>query len=134
LLSVLVLLSSTNVTFAMHYCMGELESIALFSEAGTCDMAKQKKTASASKHGPDCHQHQMAAKNCCEDQTLVLEGIEELSLVKSFEIPDFQMTAMLYALVSCILTSQSVDYYTFDDYSPPPIERDITVLVQSFLI
>ncbi len=134
MLSALVLLSSTSFTFGIHFCMGQLESIAFFSSADPCEMAQQKTPCATDKHDLDCDHQQVTKKGCCEDHTLVLEGSEELSIVKSISAPDFQMTAVLYALVSFIFTSPSVDYYSFNDYSPPLINRDITVLVQSFLI
>lgn len=134
LLSLLVLLSSTSFTFNMHFCMGQLESVALFSDVDPCEMAQQKTPCASIKHNPDCKYKQVAKKGCCEDRTLVLEGSEELSIVKSVSIPDVHMTAVLYAMVSFIFTSPSVSHYSFNDYSPPLIERDIPVLIQSFLI
>ena len=41
MLSALVLLSSMSFTFGMHFCMGQLESIALFSGVEPCEMATQ---------------------------------------------------------------------------------------------
>ncbi|WP_439487822.1 HYC_CC_PP family protein [Algoriphagus sp.] len=113
LLSALVLLSSTSFTFGMHFCMGQLQSIAFFSEAEPCEMATQKSPCANDKHDPDCEHQQVTKKGCCEDHTLILEGSEELSIVKSVSAPDFQMTAVLYALVSFIFISPSVDYYSF---------------------
>ncbi len=134
MLSLLVLLSSTNFTLGMHFCMGQLESVALFSDPDPCEMAPQKSPCSTDKHDPDCEHQQLTKKGCCEDHTLVLEGSEELSIVKPFSIPDVHMAAVLYAMVSFIFTSPSVSHYSFNDYSPPLIERDIPVLIQSFLI
>ncbi|MEQ8682450.1 MAG: hypothetical protein RID25_21980 [Cyclobacteriaceae bacterium] len=133
LLSILVLLSSTSFTFGMHFCMGQLESIALFSGAEPCEMVAQKSPCASEKHDSDCD-HKITKKSCCEDHTVVMEGSEELNIISSVSAPDFHMTAILYAVVSFLFSDTAVDHYTFNDYSPPLIERDIPVLVQSFLI
>tara|TARA_Y100000114_G_scaffold156218_1_gene182685 strand:- start:12289 stop:12723 length:435 start_codon:yes stop_codon:yes gene_type:complete len=134
LLSALMLLSSTSYTFGMHFCMGELESIAIFSEAGHCDSMKKSIPCEEANDHSICDHEQINAKGCCENHTLVIEGHEELTQVSSISAPDFHMVAVLYALVSFIFSAPAVDYYSYKDYSPPLIDRDIPVLVQSFLI
>lgn len=94
-------------------------------------MAKQKSSCASENHDPG---QKMTKKGCCEDYTVVLEGSEELNMISSVAAPDFQMAAVLYTLVSFMFTAPEADYYTYNDYSPPLIERDIPVLVQSFLI
>jgi len=133
MLSALVLLSSTSFTFGMHFCMGQLENIAFFSGAEPCEMVTQKSPCASDKHDSDCD-HKITEKSCCEDQTVVMEGHEDLTQVTKVAVPDFQMIAVLYAVVSFLFSATAVDHYTFNDYSPPLIERDIPVLVQSFLI
>ena len=101
-------------------------------------MATQKSPCATNKHDPDCEHQQVTKKGCCEGQTLVIEGHEYLTQVTKVAVPDFQMIAVLYVVVSFLFSAPAVDHYTFNDYfndySPPLIERDITVLVQSFLI
>ncbi|SHM87135.1 hypothetical protein SAMN04488057_104164 [Cyclobacterium lianum] len=97
-------------------------------------MAQHKTPCSSDMHETECEHEHMAMTDCCEDHTLVLEGSEELSLLKTVSVPDFHTTALLFALVSQIFSLPSSDYQSFNDYTPPLIERDIPVLVQSFLI
>lgn len=134
MLSALVLLSSTSFTLGMHFCMGQLENIAFFSGAEPCEMVTQKSPCATDKHDPDCEHQQVTKKGCCEDQAVVMEGHEDLTQVSKVAVPDFQMIAVLFAVVSFLFSATAVDHYTFNDYSPPLIERDIIVLVQSFLI
>lgn len=129
----LVLLSSTSLTFGIHFCMGQLESIALFSDAEPCEMAKQQSPCASEKHDPDCN-HKITEKGCCEDHSIVAEGSKELNIISPVSAPDFHLTAVLYAVVSFMFITPEEDYYTFNDYPPPLIERDVVVLVQSFLI
>lgn len=134
MLSALVLLSSMSFTFGMHFCMGQLESIALFSGVDPCEMAQQKTPCSTDKHDSGCEHQQVTKKGCCEDQTLVIEGQDEIAQSSTLVVPDFQMIAVLVAVISFYFESPVADHYSFLDYSPPQIDRDITVLVQSFLI
>lgn len=134
MLSALVLLSSTSFTFGIHFCMGRLESIALLAGAEPCEMAQQKTPCSSDSQDLDCEHQEVTKKGCCEDQTVVIEGHEDLTQVSKIAVPDFQMVAVLYAVVSFIFSTTSVDHYSYNDYSSPLIERDIPVLVQSFLI
>ncbi|MEQ8554810.1 hypothetical protein RT717_01335 [Imperialibacter roseus] len=137
LLSMLVLFSSMSFNFSMHFCMGQLESIALFQQAKPCEMVTQPVPCVHDHHDQECelnHTH-TAKKGCCEDHFLQVEGQDELARVAApVSMPDFHMVAVLYALVSFIFSAPTVDYYSYKDYSPPLIERDIPVLVQSFLI
>ncbi len=134
LLSILVLLCSTSFTFSMHFCMGQLESIVLFSTAEPCEMATKKSTCASEKHDPDCD-HEINKNGCCEDHTLIIEGREDLKVVSKVTLPDFQVAAfVIYTLVSYLFLEPTTDYSSYKDYSPPLIERDIPVLVQSFLI
>ena len=129
----LVLLSSVSFTFGMHFCMGQLQSFALFSGAEPCEMTQEEAPCTSDKHDPD-RDYLITKKGCCEDHTVVVEGSEDLSIVSSISAPDLQLAAVLYALVSFIFSAPQLDFYSFKDYSPPLIDRDIPVLVQSFLI
>ncbi len=82
----------------MHFCMGQLESIALFSGVEPCEMATQKSPCATDKHDPDCERQQVTKKGCCEDQTVVIEGHEDLTQVTKVAVPDFQMIAVCSTL------------------------------------
>lgn len=135
LLSLLVLLSSTSFTFNMHFCMGEMKSIALFSSASPCQKKNQRPPCPRGIHDQDGSSHsQMTKKGCCEDQSLVKDGLEELTQTSSVSVPDVPMMAALYATFSLLSDSPFVHSGSYNEYSPPLIERDIPVFIQSFLI
>lgn len=132
LLSMLVLLGSTSFTFNMHFCMEQIESIAFFKDAKACEMmTKAPPCAKEDHHGGGEHED---AKGCCEDRTHLIEGQDELKEVGSVSLPNIQFVAVLYAVVFNYFALSDVENHTFKKYSPPIIERDIPVLVQSFLI
>ncbi len=130
LLSLLVLLSSTSFTFNMHFCMGQLKSIAVLSNAKACDLEVKSLSCARDKQIPQ----NITPKSCCQDQTLVVEGQNELEETASISIPDFQTVAVLYVVTSFLFEASGANTYSYKEYSPPLIDRDIPVLVQSFLI
>src|SRR5688572_992814 len=56
----LVLFSSSNIMVGLHLCSGEIQNIAFFSKAESCEMEKKM---------PPCHRHE--SKPCCEDETII---------------------------------------------------------------
>lgn len=93
----------------------------------------QKKHPSSESHAPGCDQ-EITKKDCCEDNTLVVEASENMNFTSSVAAPDFHMVAVLSALIGFVFNASEETYDSFRDYSPPFIKRDIPVLVQSFLI
>lgn len=128
-LASLVLIASIGVTVNLHLCAGQVQSIALFVKAQPCKMEMPKPC-----HGTENH----SKKNgCCEEKSIVLKGKESTAEIKAAtEInPSFNLiTVILPVLYSVIDLGSSVATPRYAHYKPPLIERDITVLVQSFLI
>jgi hypothetical protein len=131
-LSALLFFSSTGFTVSNHYCKGSLEKVKIgfSSENLSCDMMKTE---------PTCKRHPAANKmkktNCCSNQFIhfsLPDTFEKVSVQKTEINPDF--------LVAYILVSKGYDPFVHEKdhsflfYSPPLLERDIPVLVQSFLI
>lgn len=132
LLSVLVLLGSTSFTVNMHFCMEQMESIAFFNDAPECDMTAQV---------PPCHKKDNPTEGgpqdvdgCCEDRTNLVEGLDELKEAGSVSMPNLQIFAVLYTIVFYSPNSLLLEDYNYNSYFAPMLERDIPILVQSFLI
>ena len=66
LLIVLVMISSTNFLVGIHFCMGDIQKVSLFSEASGCEMQKTIV--------PPCHKH--LQEPCCDDETVIHESDE----------------------------------------------------------
>lgn len=115
----------------MHFCMGELDNIALFDLGESCTMEMQK---------PACHQSdgetvlQGKAKSCCEDQSFEVSAQEEIMQNGSISSNDFQLIAVAFVIVPHLFDQRIIQKTPFQDYSPPRIKRDIPVLIQSFLL
>jgi hypothetical protein len=131
-LSLLVLFGSTSFTINMHLCMEQIESISLIKDATDCEMR-----AKASSCPMGDHQQQEDhedSKGCCEDRTHLIEGQDEFKEVRTLSLPNIQFVSVLYAVVFNFLSTSIFENFPYKEYSPPLIERDIPVLVQSFLI
>ena len=132
LLSMLVLLGSTSFTVSMHFCMEQMESIAFFMDAKECEMMAQAPPCTGGDHHQEGNHEDM--DGCCEERTNLIEGQDELNEAGSVSMPSLQFFAVLYTIAFYSLTSPLLENCNYKTYLPPTIERDIPVLVQSFLI
>ncbi len=137
-LSLLMLMSSIGLSVGVHMCGGMLQNLALFHKADACPM-EQVPTP------PSCHSQPEAASpadkradnGCCQDDLFVVDGVDHAVSVKadtSYKAPDFYALSVLQTAFLFILQQQEAPATAFVIYAPPPLVRDIPVLVQSFLI
>ena len=118
LLAIILLIATTGVTLNKHYCMGRLMSIAV------------------NEHATHCFDGEEEQMPCCKDVSEELK-IEEITTT-GFDFdatPDlFQLAIVSYVLLEDPILDDDPDKPHFQHYSPPLPDKDITVLVQSFLI
>ncbi|MEP5614386.1 MAG: hypothetical protein ABJP45_19195 [Cyclobacteriaceae bacterium] len=118
LVAIILLIATTGITLNKHYCMGRVKSVAIFHHAENC-------------MGNDL----IDPMPCCEDvsQQLKVENLAKASF--EFESTlSLNLLAVYYFVLDQRLISFEKDKPEFHDYSPPPPDRDIPVLIQSFLI
>ena len=131
LLSMLVLLGSTSFTINMHFCMEQVESITFSTDTQECDMTTP--VPPCHKEGDRSEENHKDVDGCCEDRVNLVEAQDELKTTGSVSVPGVQFFAVLYAVVF-YSPNPPLENHSYQTYSPPVIERDIPVLVQSFLI
>lgn len=121
-LAALILFSSTGITMHKHYCLGELKSVSLYQKADTCN--------------PDTDTAENCPFHCCDDE---VEQYKSDDFGKaSFEFKTASVSTLI-AILSYFHIDFDQDrflraYHTYTDYSPPLIDQDIPVMVQSFLL
>lgn len=128
-LSVLLLASTTGIGYAQHFCGGKkmLSEITLLSKDLSCGMEMEKPSDNATAHLTEDH--------CCEN--IVAHVKTDTNFAKaSFEL-DFQKVFIasfvtVFVLQQVEIPSHRDDYFAV--YNPPPIDKDIPVLYQTFLI
>lgn len=125
LLAILVLVSSTSFMVGMHICMGEVQNIALFDKAESCQKEKAL---------PACHKHMKPA--CCEDELVYHEGtdfkgsIEQIHIVAPLPMDIEQPVVLISEVIPTSPIAQTQYHY----YDPPLRSCDLTVAHQVFLI
>ncbi len=128
-LSLFLLLSSSGLTYAQHFC-GEYEMMAkvtLGHEALSCGMAVMD--------DPGCEDESAKDHGCCDNKYTHVDTDDNFADV-SFDVKLDPVFAASF--VSVFLLHETVDFDTnndyFKDYSPPPLEEDLCVLYETFLI
>ncbi len=128
LLSTLLLLSSSGIAYAKHYC-GEFEmlsQITLGEENLSCGMVMEETS---------CDDEQTEEHSCCDNEYTQVTTDNHFAKA-SFDI-QFDQNFVAAFVATFVLNIPIADTITKDLYSvydPPPIIRDIPVLYETFLI
>lgn len=126
-LIVVVLFATVGFSVSRHYCMGMMVEESFYSPAHSCEM----ETFDEHHDGDTDH----FKKNCCDDEQLIIPGIE---VVNKGGVKSFDLTKSLALLQSDKNYSEPVFEnldYTYTQYFPPPDEdQNLLVLYQRFLI
>lgn len=125
-LALLVVLSSFSLTIDRHLCMGKVHSVSILKDAPGCGMELSVQNG----------QNLSKMEGCCQDEQTVIEG--HALLVKTVKPVSVEYQSLWVAeLPHAILTldfASSDRPTTHAQYKPPLIDREIPLLVQSFLI
>ncbi len=128
-LALMVLISSSSFVVNMHFCGGQVQSISFIEDADPCPMEVQL---------PPCHKNIAIKKSgCCEDKHLSFEGKDFNSQIKDFSTQTSQVANWVSAqpvIMDVIQINESLVFSNHIPYKPPIVQRDIPVLIHSFLI
>lgn len=132
-MALLILVSTAGFAMSAHFCGGKLQNVSFFSKVKTCETHIEKL--------PSCHKEQSSETNeeknpCCEEQSIVKQAQEFKVQVDSLKElkPDLKFIALVVQFVVALVPESNHHFSSYTQYSPPLIERDIPVLVQSFLL
>ena len=127
-LSILLLSSSTGVTYAQHFC-GEFEMMAKIT------LGQERLTCGMQEAVDACGDEKETAHDCCDNEYSQIETDDTFAATDiTFIVNPFFVATFISEF---ILPSQTVIYkehssYTY--YHPPPLIKDIPVLYESYLI
>ncbi len=124
-------MSSIGHSVNFHFCGGEINNVAIFSQAQKCIVHDRSCDQDTKGNHDSLHN-----KGCCEDKSVVIDADKYLSKITE-KIADKSYQKVPLALISITQIENSLNglaYSHFVKYKPPLIERDITILVQTFLI
>lgn len=124
LLALVVLLSSLSFTIDKHICMGQVHSLAILKDASSCGMDMMAKKDMSAMEG------------CCQNEKTVIKGNDyQVKTLKPIAVEyQSEWVATLSHVIETLDFESSVTYPAHLTYKPPLIEREIPVLIQSFLI
>lgn len=141
MMAMLVFVSSTGLSIDLHYCQGQIKSFSLIGEAESCH--QQTKKVCCKKEHKICHAAQSnqddlgkCEKNCCSNKTIKVESNDEAKKLQSTELSQKQVK-FLTAFVQVFLLEKidlSKIIVPHLNYIPPLLNKNIPILIQSFLL
>ena len=141
LMAFLMLVSSTGFSIDLHYCQGNLKSFSFLGTAKSCHDIAQSKHCSKMKKS--CHAPKTALetdgecqKDCCSNKKIEVSPDDENQKIQieNFSLKQIKfVTAFVKAFV-LPQTDLSQIIVPHLKYKPPLLNRDIPILVQSFLL
>ena len=128
ILSFVILFASMGFTVSSHICGGKRVKTVL--NIGHSDVSCGMENTSNKK----CADEKQMKSNCCQDEFQKIQLNDNYTPTVSFKhfSPDF--TVVFVAILFDLLPNANVQPFFFKNYLPPPLVKDIKVLVQSFLI
>ena len=114
-------------TVSSHICGGKkVKTVFSVVKADvSCGMEKKKS---------DCDTKPQMKADCCQDEFQIIQNDEDYTQ----QLTDFDFSDdFLFAFATSyseLLENETTDVDFFADHSPPPLIKDIPVLIQSFLI
>lgn len=132
----LVVLSTMSFAMDMHFCQGNWRSSSFLGKAKSCfelQMCCQKeKSACSIEPTADAAKH----KDCCENKTLEIEDTDQVisSSVVDFNAGKILQLTALFEHLQCSFKERLRFFQSYPKFHPPPLNRDLTVLIQSFLL
>ena len=133
-ISLTIILLFSNLGFAMgtHYCGGEavMSRFLLGEEQLSCGMAAVESDCD-SEHGDG---FSFSKSGCCENEyrSFLVDDNYNPELTKLIQNITFALA--FFHADYFIGLFPSVERTFYSDYSPPPLEKDLRVLFQTFLI
>lgn len=129
-LSLLMLASSSGIAYAQHFCSGtEMASqITLGEKFLSCGMEECG--------DPSCDDNSnIAEDHCCQNHFTQIDTDENFAKA-SFEI---KFQKFFIANIPAVFVPEAVEIVSiektfFAEYNPPPLEQDLNILYDTFLI
>ena len=127
ILSLVILVTSMGFTVSSHICGGKevKTEYAMTITDVSCGMEQEEN---------NCASGMQLKSNCCQDQFRLIQMDEDYT--QELTPIDFSIDFSIIIITTLLdlVPSTSLQTTFYKDYSPPPLIRDIPVMVQSFLI
>ena len=133
-MTALMFVATTNIVLSAHICSSELYNLSIFEETAACCHSNNSDT-----EGDPLQTGSLALSDgsyCCSSKTLETRGVDIVYPSIGTREADYQATIIQLEIFDIIsLPSSDVQSsVNSDPYLPHFADRDIPVLVQSFLL
>jgi hypothetical protein len=127
ILSLVILITSMGFTVSSHVCGGK--KVKSVVSLGTADVS-----CGMEKKANNCSTKPIMKDNCCEDEFKLIQNDEDFTQqVTSVDFSPHFLIAFVISYVE-LFDNETTETDFFADHSPPPLIKDIPVLMQTFLI
>lgn len=141
-----MLFSSIGFSLDVHFCGNEIKSIGLFS-ATPCEMEESVNQPQDVSQLPSCHQKKIREKEntssktginqgkCCHNESFDFEVNSDVEPLSMQKIDLNQLNAVIiYTAIDLGLFQPTIQVEFYENYRPPLIDEDISVIYQVFRI
>jgi hypothetical protein len=131
LMTALLFVATTNIVLSAHLCAGELIDLSLYDKAHSCPCTGE----SAGHDGDTADFVYSGTGSCCSELTVEKESPDIVYPVSGIKEINFQIATLQLMIFTGISQQfENLHKTAFKPYSLPHADRDIPVLVQSFLL
>lgn len=129
LLTLLFLFSSSHLSFATHYCGGKVQKhgLTMSVEEFGCKMNNEENKPC--EDGGDQYK-----KKCCDNTSVEYSLNEDFDTNPEKEVSINKNFVVAFLYNNLLFNNDNTSYVDKLYYSPPLLDKDIPVLIQSFLI
>lgn len=127
-----MLASSSGIAYAQHFCGGMemMSQITMGEKNLSCGMEEMENPAECAAESTAENHH-----DCCDNQIIKIQTDDNFAKA-SFDV---KLNKTFVATFVSVFVLQEVDIAStektfFADYSPPPLEQDLNILYETFLI
>lgn len=125
----------------VHFCQGKFKRANIFGKAKTCaevsacatKCGKKMSSCSANSSCSADGEH----KGCCENEAFLLDFDYDAAETLAPALTDISIkfiTAFINTYVNDAVLPYSLHHLNYLNYHPPPLDKDIPVLFQTFLL
>ena len=134
LTTALMFVATTNIVLSAHICSSELYNLSFYQETTSCSCSH---IPANERNSEDNGNISFSDENyCCSSKTLETRGVDIVYPSLGIREVDYQAVELQLGILDSISLASAEVQTSFNFKSSPPhlADRDIPVLVQSFLL
>jgi hypothetical protein len=132
----LMFVATTNIVLSAHICSNGFYNLSLNEETTSCcsNHSPGNETGHSHDHSQSGSLAVYDGNFCCFTKTIETTGVDVVYPSIGIREIDFQVAVFQLELFDTSLPSENIHKTAFNPYLPQLPDRDIPVLVQSFLL